>query len=586
MHIFSQFRQKIIVFLQTLNRIDFDNVSVQQSCAKIVVEPPKESAHGDIATNAVLVLAKLLKYTPKEFADLLIAYLQSDPIVHKITFVSPGFINIELTPAFWQDHLRYLLKHIQDWPNLGEGEKINLEYVSANPTGPLHAGHARGAAFGDVLANLLIKTGHKVTKEYFINDGGGQIETLAQSLYARYTQVLNNCFVDLAPGLYPGEYLIKLAQDIVKIHGEKWKGLAQDQWLTPFKELAVNELMKNIQHDLQDLGVYHDVFVSEEALVKNGKVEEMINFLEQKKLVYRGILEQPKGKVVEDWEPREQLLFCSTLFGDDCDRPLQKSDGSWTYFAKDIAYHYDKFQRGFNKMINIFGADHGGYITRLQSAVQAISDRQAHVHIKVNQLVNFMDKGLPLKMSKRSGTFITLAEVLQAVGKDVVRFIMLMRRNEMILDFDFDTVQQQTKDNPIFYIQYAHARIHSVNRMAIQDMGFTTSDLTNDYLSQVSLNTLTHETELTMIKKIADWPRQLEIAVHTLEPHRLAFYLYEVASVFHGLWNKGKDQPVLRFLNSDDRTSTKARLALINAVGLILAKGLEIFGIEAVKEMR
>ena len=457
---------------------------------------------------------------------------------------------------------------------LGAGVRVNIEYVSANPTGPLHVGHTRGAIFGDALASLLDFAGYEVTREYYINDGGAQVDVLARSAYERYREA-NGLSPEIAEGLYPGDYLVPVGEALRAEFGDTLLDKPEEDWLEKVRDFATGRMMALIREDLAAIGVEMDSFFSEKSLYGTGRIEDAIEELNQKGLIYRGMLEPPKGKVPEDWEPREQLLFRSTEHGDDVDRPIKKSDGSWTYFAPDIAYHWDKIRRGYDELIDVFGADHGGYVKRMNAAVSALSDGRVPLDVKLTQLVRLFKNGAPFKMSKRAGTFITLRDVVDQVGPDVTRFVMLTRKNDAPLDFDFDKVTEQSKENPVFYVQYAHARVRSVMRKA-EDMHLDWSDNAK----------LEDEAEFAVAKKIAEWPRLVEIAARNHEPHRVAFYLYELASEFHALWNRGNDKPELRFLHEDDPEATAAKIALPRAVAVVIANGLGILGVTPVEEMR
>ncbi len=553
----------------------------------IAVEPPREVAHGDVATNVAMVLAKPAKRSPRDIATLIAARLKRAPDIEAVEIAGPGFINLRLTPSFWHARLGEILREGIDYgvANLGKGAPVNVEYVSANPTGPLHVGHGRGTVFGEVLASLLARMGYKVTREYYINDAGAQVDILARSAHLRYREALGESIGEMPEGLYPGDYLKPVGLALASRDGAKWRDAPEAEWLPIMREAAIDAMMRLIKDDLGALGVKHDVFSSERALVEAGKVEAAFKQLEANGLIYTGVLEPPKGKPApDDWEPRPQSLFRATRFGDDVDRPLKKSDGSWTYFATDIAYHRDKIARGFTDMIDVWGADHGGYIKRMQAAVKALSNDKAALDVKVCQLVRLLDNGEPVKMSKRAGQFVTLRDVVERVGKDVVRFILLTRRNDASLDFDLAKVTEQSKDNPIFYVQYAHARVHSVLRHAVDEMPAVARDV--GALAKVDFSPLTDEAELGLIKLAATWPRVLEQAALSHEPHRLAFFLQELAAAFHRLWNKGNDDPRFRFIIASDSRLTEARLGLIVAISLIIAAGLDIFGIEPAEEMR
>jgi arginyl-tRNA synthetase len=495
---------------------------------------------------------------------------------------------LRLDSRFWQRALQSILAAGEGYgaSDIGQGAQVNVEYVSANPTGPMHVGHTRGAVFGDALANLLEKTGYRVSREYYINDAGAQVDLLARSAYLRYREALGEPVGGIPEGLYPGDYLVPVGKALAECHGTSLLTKPEAEWLPVVRDFAVDAMMVLIRDDLAALGIEHDVFFSERSLQSGSpsRLQETIAFLEAKGLLYRGVLEPPKGKTPEDWEPREQTLFRATQFGDDVDRPVLKSDGSLTYFASDIAYHRDKFSRGFTQMIDVLGADHAGYVKRLKAAVEAVSEGNASLDVKVCQLVRLFRGGVPVKMSKRAGTFVTLREVVDEVGAGVVRFIMLFRKNDAPLDFDFEKVLEQSKDNPVFYVQYGHARVSSVMRVAAET--FPGLDRNAGALAKVDLAALTDEAEIQLIKLLSAYPRQIEQAAAAHEPHRVAFYLYDLASAFHALWNKGKDDPALRFVSAEKRDVTMARLGLIRATGLVLASGLKVLGVEPVEEMR
>ncbi len=554
--------------------------------AHVTAEPPRDPAHGDIATNAALVLAKQAGRKPREIAEALAGVLAEDAAVEAADVAGPGFINLRLAPAFWHDRLVEVLDAGTAYgdSDIGGGTPVNVEYVSTNPTGPLHVGHGRGAVFGDALATLLGKAGYAVAREYYVNDAGAQIDALARSVHLRYREALGEPIGEIPEGLYPGDYLIPIGQKIAADDGDKWLGKPEADWIGPFRRTASAAMMDLIRADLAQLGIDQEVFTSELSLHQAGRIDEAVAALKARDLVYTGVLEPPKGKTPEDWEARPQLLFRATGFGDDVDRPLQKSDGSWTYFAADIAYHWDKYQRGFAQMIDVWGADHGGYVKRMQAATRAITGGEGALDIKLCQMVSLLDAGEPVKMSKRAGSYITLREVVDRVGKDVVRFIMLTRRNDAPLEFDFARVTEQSKDNPVFYVQYAHARACSVMRNAARDLA--DAKLDNAALAGADLAPLAHPAELDLIKRLAAWPRTVEAAALAHEPHRIAFYLYDLAAEFHGLWTKGKDAAELRFIVADDRTLTLARLALVRAVAIVVASGLAVIGVEPVEEMR
>lgn len=548
----------------------------------VTVEPPRDAGHGDMATNAAMVLAKSAGQPPRAIADALAARLQADPRIDAATVAGPGFLNMRLASGQWQQVVQVALTD-PDYgrSTLGQGKRVNVEYVSANPTGPLHIGHTRGAVFGDALASLLDYAGWDVTREYYINDGGAQVDVLARSAFERYREACG-LTPEIAEGLYPGDYLVPVGEAMKEKWGDSLLDKDESVWLADIREFATEKMMDQIRADLASLGVTMDVFYSEKSLYGTGRIEAAIASLDEKGLIYRGTLEPPKGKMPEDWEPREQVLFRSTAHGDDLDRPVAKSDGSWTYFAPDIAYHYDKVTRGFDALIDVFGADHGGYVKRMKAAVSALSDGRVPLDIKLTQMVKLWKNGEPFKMSKRAGNFVLLSDVVEQVGPDVTRFHMLTRKNDAPLDFDFDKVTEQSKENPVFYVQYAYARVNSVLRKAAE-AGVDVSDAT---LSAANLDGLTHEAELKLAKTIAEWPRLVEIAAKGHEPHRVAFYLYDLASDFHSLWNRGNDDTSLRFLQDSDPATTQAKIALIRAAAVVISHGLGILGVTPVEEMR
>ncbi|SMX41799.1 arginine--tRNA ligase [Actibacterium lipolyticum] len=581
MNLFTELRALVIESLTAMvsegalpEGLDFANVAV---------EPPRDAAHGDMATNAAMVLAKPAKLKPRDIADALAAKLAADPRVQSAEVAGPGFLNLRLTAPVWQNIVGAALNEGVAFgtSKMGQGVKINVEYVSANPTGPLHVGHTRGAVFGDALSSLLAYAGYDVTREYYINDGGAQVDVLARSVYLRYLEAHGEA-VEFPDGTYPGEYLIEVGEALARTYGDRYVNQPEDAWLEEFREFATAAMMDLIREDLAALGVSMDVFYSEKSLYGTGQIEKALDRLSAAGLIYEGVLEPPKGKTPEDWEPREQTLFKSTEHGDDVDRPVKKSDGSWTYFAPDIAYHYDKIDRGFDQLIDVFGADHGGYVKRMKAAVSALSNGRVPLDVKLTQLVRLFKNGEPFKMSKRAGNFVTLRDVVDQVGSDVTRFVMLTRKNDAPLDFDFDKVLEQSKDNPVFYVQYAHARVCSVLRKAAE-AGIKADDTT---LAAADLSKLDHEAELAVARKLAEWPRLVEIAARTHEPHRVAFYLYELASDFHGLWNRGNELPELRFLQEGDIATSQAKIALARAVAVVISAGLGILGVTPVEEMR
>jgi arginyl-tRNA synthetase len=551
--------------------------------AAISVEPPRDKGHGDMATNAAMVLAKPAGMAPRAIADALAAKLQQDARVIAADVAGPGFLNLTLAPSAWQNVARAALMQGADFgrTSLGGGRRVNVEFVSANPTGPMHVGHVRGAVVGDALSNLLAFAGWQVTREYYINDGGAQVDVLARSAYERYREA-HGQEPEIREGLYPGDYLIPVGEALKARFGDTLLDKGEQFWLAEVREIATELMMAEIKGDLAALGVSMDVYSSEKALYGTGQIEAAINTLRDMGLIYEGTLEPPKGKEPEDWEPRVQTLFRSTAHGDDVDRPVQKSDGSWTYFAPDIAYHFNKVQRGFDALIDIFGADHGGYVKRMKAAVSALSGGRVPLDIKLVQLVKLYKNGEPFKMSKRAGTFVTLRDVVAQAGADVTRFMMLTRKNDVALDFDFAKVLEQSKDNPVFYVQYANARINSVLRKSLE-AGTAVDDAA---LAAADFSLLTHPAELDLMQKIAEFPRMIEIAARGNEPHRVAFYLFELASEFHGLWNKGNDVPELRFVQAGNTATATAKVALVRAVGVAISAGLAILGVTPVEEMR
>jgi arginyl-tRNA synthetase len=551
--------------------------------AAVAVEPPRDAGHGDMACNAAMVLAKAAGKAPRAIATDLAQRLLSDARITSADVAGPGFLNLTLAPAQWQNVVRAALETGADFgrSDLGQGRRVNVEFVSANPTGPMHVGHVRGAVVGDALSNLLAFTGYAVTREYYINDGGAQVDVLARSAYERYREA-HGLEPEIREGLYPGDYLIPVGEALKARFGDTLLDKGEQFWLADAREIATELMMAEIRGDLAALGVQMDVYSSEKALYGTGQIEAAIKALRDMDLIYEGVLEPPKGKEPDDWEPREQTLFRSTAHGDDVDRPVQKSDGSWTYFAPDIAYHFNKVQRGFDELIDIFGADHGGYVKRMKAAVSALSNGRVPLDIKLVNLVKLYKNGEPFKMSKRAGTFVTLRDVVSQAGADVTRFMMLTRKNDVPLDFDFAKVLEQSKDNPVFYVQYANARIGSVMRKSIE-AGMAVDDAS---LAKADFGLLSHPAELELIRKIAEWPRLVEIAARGNEPHRVAFYLYELASEFHGLWNKGNDEPSLRFVQAGNTATATAKVALVRATGVAISAGLAILGVTPVEEMR
>ncbi|WP_420002570.1 arginine--tRNA ligase [Arenibacterium sp. LLYu02] len=550
--------------------------------ANVAVEPPRDAAHGDMATNAAMVLAKPAGLKPRDIAEALAAKLVADGQVASAEVAGPGFLNLRLETSVWQSVPGRVLAEGEAFgrSDLGQGKRVNVEYVSANPTGPLHVGHTRGAVFGDALASLLAYAGFDVTREYYINDGGAQVDVLARSAYLRYLEA-HGQDVEFPDGTYPGEYLKDVGAALKAEFGDKFVDQPEEVWLDAVRNFATDMMMDLIREDLALLGVKMDVFYSEKSLYGTGRIEAALESLQSKGLIYEGVLEPPKGKKPEDWEPRVQTLFKSTDHGDDVDRPVKKSDGAWTYFAPDIAYHYDKVSRGFDMLIDVFGADHGGYVKRMKAAVSALSDGTVPLDIKLCQLVKLFKDGQEFKMSKRAGTFVTLRDVVDAVGADVTRFMLLTRKNDQGFDFDLDKALEQSKDNPVFYVQYANARIHSTLRKAAEE-GIATDEAT---LAGADLSLLAHEAQLSVARKLAEWPRQVEIAARTNEPHRIAFFLYELASDLHGLYHLGKSDESLRFVNKGSQTATHANLALARSVSIVISAGLGILGVTPAQEM-
>ena len=559
--------------------------------SRIVVEPPRDAAHGDMATNAAMVLAKEAGKKPRELAQAIADGLAADELVQKVDVAGPGFINLTLKPAAWTDALRAAIRAGAAYGkgDLGRGEPVNVEYVSANPTGPMHVGHCRGAVFGDALANLLDFTGFKVTREYYINDAGAQVDVLARSAFLRYREALGEDIGAIPEGLYPGDYLKPVGAALAAEHGRALEEKPESAWLPVVRAKAIDMMMAAIREDLAALNVRHDVFFSERSLTEApaDEVARTLDTLRAQGEVYEGRLPPPKGAPVDDWEDREQTLFRATAFGDDVDRPLKKSDGSYTYFASDIAYHKTKWDRGFRHLIDVWGADHGGYVKRMAAAVRAVSGGEADLDVKIVQLVRLLRGGEPIKMSKRAGEFVTLREVVDEVGRDAVRFMMLYRKNDAVLDFDLAKVVEHTRDNPVFYVQYAHARCQSVFRNARDLVPELPQDAAarSQWLVDGPVDRLTDPADLPLMRKIALYPRLVEAAAAAHEPHRIAFYLYELASEFHALWNKGNDLPHLRFIIHNDPMMTVARLALVEGVVIVLASGLTLLGVDAPDEM-
>lgn len=585
MNVYAIFADHVRVVLADLAREGV--VPEGLDLTRLVVEPPRDVANGDLATNAAMVLSKDARMKPRDLAVLIAGRLEAVAGVAKVDVAGPGFINLTLVPGYWAGVLGAILRADGEFgrSTFGAGEAMNVEYVSANPTGPMHVGHCRGAVFGDALAALLAYAGFKVTREYYINDAGAQVDVLARSAYLRYREAVTGQAAEIPDGLYPGDYLVPVGQEMARIHGPEYLESPESEWLPIFRSFAIGAMMVMIREDLAALGISFDVFFSERSLTAGpDRVGLTIEQLRRTGEVYQGRLAPPKGAPIEDWEDREQVLFRSTAFGDDVDRPLVKSDGSYTYFAGDIAYHKDKFDRGFRRMIDVWGADHGGYVKRMQAAVKAVSAGQASLDVELCQLVRLYRNGEPVRMSKRAGSFVTLREVVDEVGRDAVRFMMLFRKNDAPLDFDLAKVIEQSRENPVFYVQYAHARAHSILRNARE----TFPDLPEGRPAYAlgDLKALDDSGEVGLQMKLAFWPRLIEQAAAAREPHRVAFYLHELASEFHAQWSRGKDLPHLRFIIENDRALTIARLALVHGVAAVLASGLTLLGVEAVEEMK
>ncbi len=580
MNIFADFQTHILSAVAALQAEGILPQGIDTS--KIAAEPPRDVSHGDIATNVAMVLAKPAGLNPRVLAEALIAKLQSVPDVQSLSLAGPGFINATLRADVWPRVLSSVLEQQHNFgrSNFGKGLKVNVEYVSANPTGPLHVGHCRGAVFGDALATLLQATGFDVTKEYYINDFGSQVDTLARSAHLRYLEALGQDIGEIPAGLYPGDYLVPVGQALVQEFGTSLKDKPESDWLERIRSRAIAMMMDLIRDDLAALNIKQDLFFSEKSLHTSGAVDAVVAYLESTGNIFKGRLDKPKGEVPEDWEDREQTLFRSTAFGDDVDRPLKKSDGSYTYFASDVAYSKNKIDRGFGELVYVLGADHGGYVKRLEAVAASLAgNRNVAVVVRLCQLVKLFRNGEPVRMSKRAGEFVTLREVVDEVGSDVVRFMMLMRKNEAPLEFDFAKVTEQSKDNPVFYVQYAHARISSVLRKA-QEQGISAENPILEDFHQ-----LTDESEIGLIRKIAAFPRLMEAAALAHEPHRISFYIHELASEFHALWNKGKEAPQLRFIVDGDARLTKTRLAFLSAIRYCIANGLGILGLKPVEDM-
>ena len=583
MNLYQYFRDQIVRIVEDLAASG--ELPGPLDTARVAVGPPRQTGHGDITTNAAMVLSKPTGLKPHDLAAVLAERLKGIEAVMETEIAGPGFINLSLEPAFWHRQLKEIVETGPAYGDseMGRGESVNVEYVSANPTGPLHVAHARGAVVGDALASLLEKAGYNVTLEYYVNDAGAQVDALARSAYLRYREALGEEIKDIPEGFYPGEYLIPVGEALAKRDGDQWRDVDEDAWLPAIRSFAVAMMMDGVREDLASLGVEPGVFTSESVLVEKGTVDAVIKHLEDKGLIYTGVLEPPKGKAPDDWEPRPQKLFKSSEFGDELDRPVKKSDGSWTYFATDMAYHLDKFQRGFKTMIDVWGADHGGYVKRMKAAVEAVTDGDGVLEVKLCQMVHLKKGGKPVRMSKRAGTFVTLRYLINEVGRDVVRFMMLTRKNDSQMEFDLEKALEQSRDNPVFYVHYAHARCRSVMRNAAEQLG--DKKIAPEALAGADLGLLTDTAELGVIKVMAAWPRMVENAAEVHEPHRVAYYLNDLATLFHALWNKGNDDARLRFFQSDNEGLTLARLALVQGVATVIASGLQVFGVSPVEEL-
>ena len=576
MNIFENIRNIIIEAAKSFG------INDKKILDKITAEPPKEEIHGDISTNIALLSSKALNKNPRELAENIAMLLKKNNYIDEVKIAGPGFINLFLNKSIFYECCKNVLDLKNDYgkSDYGKSALVNIEYVSANPTGPMHIGHARGAVFGDSLANLLEYSGYNVTREYYINDAGQQIINLARSVYIRYIEILKDKEPIFGDDLYPGEYLIPVAKSIIDKFGDKFISLKELDWIEVFKEYSINAMMLLIRNDLSLININHDNFVSEQSLKSNGLIDNVVELLSKKNSIYEGVLEAPKGQKNDDWESRPQLLFKSTLFGDDLDRPLKKADNTWTYFAADAAYHYDKYKRNYTSIINVWGADHGGYIKRIEGIVKTVSDSKVNFDVKLCQLVNLSKGGKPVKMSKRAGNFVTMKNVIDTVGPDVLRFIMLTRKNDAPLDFDLVKVKEQSKDNPVYYVQYANIRINSLYEKA-KIHGI---DLRDD-LNNINFKLLENISEINLIKLISKWPRQVEAAARANEPHRITFYLNELAGAFHSFWSHGNDNPSLRFINDSNKDLTIARLSLAKIVKIILSSGLSILGVKPAEKL-
>ena len=583
MDVFAEIRAEV---LATLEQMAADGeLPAGLDSGPVTVLPPRDGAHGEMATNAALVLAKPAGRKPREIAELLAARLQKTSGVQQAEVAGAGFVNLRLPPDRWQEATRAALCAGTDYgrPASGGGMRVNVEFVSANPTGPLHIGHARGAVYGDALASLLEYCGDEVTREYYVNDGGAQVEVLARSAHLRYREALGEKMESPPEGYYPGAYLVPVGEALAKKFGDVWRDAAEADWLEPVREFAVAAMMEEIRADLASLGVEMDNYVSERALEASGRIEQTVGELEARGLVYEGVLERPKGVKAEEWEPRRQTLFRATEYGDDSDRPLRKADGSWAYFAPDLAYHADKLSRGFQLLLDVWGEDHGGYVRRMAAAVTALAGESAGFDVRLCRMVRLSRGGQPMVMSKRAGNFVTLREVLDEVGRDVLRFALLTRKNDAPLDFDLEQVLEQSRDNPVFYVHYAHARACSALRHAAEELEGV--DLTDAGLAGAELSQLSQESALALMRRIAAWPAMVAAAARAHEPHRVSFYLQDLAAELHALWSAGRSDDSLRLVRKADPEGSRARLALVRAAAIVIASGFGILGVAPREEM-
>lgn len=583
MNIFKTYQDKVIQLLEGM--IAAGDLPAGLDLSRVKVEPPKDASHGDMSTNAAMVLSKAAGKNPRQLGDALAEKLKAMPEIRDVSVAGPGFVNFFLNTSEWGTVVRDILKsgiHYGD-STMGGNERVNIEYVSANPTGPMHAGHVRGAVVGDTLAGLLKKAGYDVTREYYFNDAGTQVDVLARTTHLRYREALGENIGDIPEGFYPGEYLKDVGQALAKRDGDKWLNQPEDAWIAPVRQFAVEYMMEVIKQDLDLIGIHHDVFTNERELVENGTLEKCFDILTKQGLIYQGTLPPPKGKEMTDWEPTELTLFRSSNFGDSTDRPLKKRDGTWAYIMPDIAYHYDKIRRGYKSMINMLGKDHGGYQERMRPAVAAFSNNEAKLDVVFNGMVKLLKNGEPVKFSKRSGNIITLREMVEEVGAGAVRFFMMTRTPDADMEFDYNKVVEQSKDNPVFYVQYAHARCCSVLRNGAQM--FPDADLSPEALAKVNMSRLSSDDETRLIRAMSNWPRFVESAAEAKEPHRIAFYLHDLASEFHAFWNKGRDDSTLRFLHENDVELSMARLALVKSVATVIASGLAVMGVAPLEEL-